>query len=444
MRNCKQVSQIINKFLYTGVVQNFFKRNCRPGEFFKSTQGSVVTIFAISMIVIMGSAAVAVDYTRLSYIKSDAQSAADAAILAGIIEANRQLQVGKSNKQAITKGENYARDMFKANFPQTLGVIKGELEVDINIDKDGVSGKGKYSKEIKNLLAGIIGHKKSRINVASNASIGTTSHYELHFVIDVSASMGIGATLADITTLKSKINCAFACHSPSNYHGNHKSTLKKAKATGATLRIDVVRDAVMGVVQQIKSKSINNKLKVAVHGFSNNTITLQEATADYDLALDNIADLTLTKKVDEGGTNFSGVFRQLNRLIKKSGKGTSAYNPKRIVVFISDGFQSHHLKYGSNGIIWNNTAGFVPYNGVNPQLCDYLKNTRKSEIYTITVKRLDPRTGRAVSNNEVAERNMAKCATSENHAFKAETPKDIEDAFQIFLSQIIGKLRITS
>lgn len=74
---------------------------------------------------------------------------------------------------------------------------------------------------------------------------------ELTFVIDNSASMLLGATVADMDTIRTlhrngKV-CAFACHKPGD------DTYQRARDVGALTRIDVARDALERSVATVRA-----------------------------------------------------------------------------------------------------------------------------------------------------------------------------------------------
>ena len=71
---------------------------------------------------------------------------------------------------------------------------------------------------------------------------------DIYIALDVSSSMGVGATQEDINIMNAAIGCAFGCHAGSDNY-------ERAHAAGATLRIDVLRSAIAAMLQKAKGDS---------------------------------------------------------------------------------------------------------------------------------------------------------------------------------------------
>lgn len=440
----------------------------QPTSFIKNTSGNLAVTFAILAIPVIGAVGVAVDYMRLSDMRSNLQDSVDAALLAGAQEAQKQLSQGARKRQAVIAGKKVALAFHEVNFSATV-TQKNKRRINfqplIKVENGTVSASATVKGTLDTTLATVIGLKKTDYVIKSEVNLAGQNFVELHFVIDNSNSMGIGASASDQTTMDNSMGCAFACHVPDKpYNGNpaytyieHENTLDDARALGVKLRIDVAKESVEKIVNDIENSQYSNLVSVAVHTFSNDITTVQSPTTDFNTLKRELDTVTLSNEWGSGGTTFYHSMKELEWAVGYSGDGTSAQSPKKIVFLMTDGvstnfqYKIRDLNYvpappapptpeTSSGNIFNFTSGssstssmptvivgtgevqggtgtanqsdldpnlrtfnpviqwgeatsFTNVQGFNPRDCENLKSINKVDLYTLNLEYVIPGPG---------------------------------------------------
>jgi len=257
-------------------------------DFKTADGGALALVAALAAIPLFGAAGFAVDYAVQNARQADFQAAADAAVLAGVKATTEQLTSGTGNGMAKRAGKEAAAKYFDAQaggFPGT----SGNFEIAIEIVGTEVKGKGVYTGQMTTFTSQLLGIDKLNITAVSEVASGVAPAVDFHLLVDVSASMGIGASAGDIQTMANTIGCAFACHAPAGMTG-FGDTVTQAHNAGARLRIDVVRDELRDLVDKLDlSRNLGNR--VAVYTFSNTMQTQIDPTSDaaqVNAALQNV------------------------------------------------------------------------------------------------------------------------------------------------------------
>lgn len=178
-----------------GVMKPMFHR------FWKDTQGNYALITALVMAPLMGSLAIAVDYTELSRQRLDTRNALDAANIA----TARQIQAGASESEA----KAYAKDFYLANL-RHVRPSKTELFVTL---PDRSTGGGEmrmcanliYSPYFLPAAAMLIGKESSDFDFSVCSEVRLKNTLEVALVLDNSGSMsnkGSGTGQERLTLLK--------------------------------------------------------------------------------------------------------------------------------------------------------------------------------------------------------------------------------------------------
>ena len=364
-------------------------------------------MFGICIVAVVSIVAVALDYSRVSSAHKQTQNAVDAAMLSALAEVKRLQKLGHSDSSAKSAGLKFAKDSFEYHTKAVHEVVDLAFTPEITFVGTEIHGSSKVTANVELTIAKIMGKEFAPLDLESTVIIGGFGNTHIHFLVDISGSMGIGATLSDINTMDATINCAFACH----------STVNQARAAGATLRYDVVQDAIINVINQLEAKKAGNAISVSVHGFSNGLSTRLSSESKMSTVRDAVNALIL----DFGQTRFQAALSGLNSVIP-----TPANSSKReVVVFVTDGY-SH-----SEGVL-------------NAAHCNAIKNDKSADLYTMNVVRLNPRTGQAEHNNASVNAALKACASDPSKAFAATTPQEIHDAFEALLEELEGDLRVSS
>lgn len=435
-------------------------------SFHRSRAGNFAVQFAIAAVPLLGAAGFAVDYSRLVSMQGRIQNAADTAVLAAARKAQDLVAAGTPEAAALAQAEAWGRDFFDANTASFNLPADAGFTVGLSRNSGVISGNASWSGTLETTLLAAVGSKLTDIAVTATASTGSEQSFvEVHFVVDASASMGVGATASDHSIMASNIGCAFACHVPagSAYWTN---THDAARAAGARLRIDVVKEAIGEMVDDLAAAGFSgSQLSLALHTFSNNVQTEYAPGTDIATFKSRLANIDTIAANGEGGTNFHQVMNQIETKVPNNGTGSSASSRKVFVVFVTDGVATNiaYDRYGPSGIEFEADPDFVPYapqfngsgawamQGFDPGVCNDLKNDKHATLMTLNVRYIIPTVGTdndprfsEIGSGLAADigTHMRQCASDPSLALWADTPDEIHDAMDKIREQVTKTLRL--
>jgi Flp pilus assembly protein TadG len=198
-------------------------------HFSRTTRGAVAMIFALSLVPLVLIAALAIDYSFFAEARSQVQLAADAAVTHAVraaagtysLELSQSVAVATAKTDAIAAGETAGANWFAAQLgllptasvPSTspnsscTGKANPCVVVAALTSGAGFSGSVTYQGNYPPFFDRIFKSNATwYIAGASNAQ-AQYNYVEIMMLIDTSASMLIGATPADITTLETYDVC---------------------------------------------------------------------------------------------------------------------------------------------------------------------------------------------------------------------------------------------
>ncbi|MGB7431709.1 MAG: pilus assembly protein TadG-related protein [Ahrensia sp.] len=443
-------------------------------NFFLDKRGNFGAIFAIVSIPVIGAAGIAVDYARASNALSFAHAAGDAAILAGVQEAKRLYEDGTPIRQAESAGRAYAIEFFQTQVQVNDNGIYGWFTPVVRINNNTVSGSLGVDVQIQTTLSRILDRQSLPIESTSRAEIQLTQYVDLHIVIDTSASMGVGADDAAIGQLANATRsigeptgCAFACHVPDELRGDVDPALDTwdtAVAQNIPMRINVVKQAVDRILDDLDAAPSGNRLRVALHTFSNEVVTVSNPNPSIQNAKNRLATIELSDDLGAGGTDFHAVFDDLEGIIGTSGDGSSPSRPRKAVVFITDGLSTNaSYSYGGHGGHSLSNPNYTPFlptigapgsfaqiQGFDERICDDLKSRNNVTLATLNVSYVIPTQGIRPADTRFRkidqilkddiEAHMEACASAPELSKAAESPAEIQAA----MSELLGNLQATT
>jgi Flp pilus assembly protein TadG len=193
-----------------------FREDARPMSarllsFLKCERGVVAIIFALALIPLLLIAGFAVDYTRASFIKEEAQGVLDSAVLAAV------------SAKDVEKPEDRARlaaEHFKTVLPADLyGLIK-DTSFDLTADKMGV--KGTMQVVVPTRIMSFFGMDAENVFLASTANFDQPNRQlDMVFCIDATGSMQetIDAVTKNARDLQENLNAELAKRSYAQFGG---------------------------------------------------------------------------------------------------------------------------------------------------------------------------------------------------------------------------------
>ena len=180
---------------------------------------------------------------------------------------------------------------------------------------------------------------------AATSTATPPSYIDFYFLLDISQSMGLGTTQADITKLMGMTGgCEFGCHvslnaGPSNY--------AIARSGGVTMRIDSLKSAVLQAISDAQaSEVVANQYRVGLYTMSEWGAlgTLQTLTSNLTTATSaaNTIDLGAVQTFGDGQSYYGTTLPALNTLIATPGNGVTQATAQKFVFLISDGVDDEY------------------------------------------------------------------------------------------------------
>jgi Flp pilus assembly protein TadG len=339
-------------------------------NFARDARGNVLMTVGLAVPVIFLFVAGALDFSRVIALKGELQDAADVASVGSVAINSTAYKIGQTmGSGEITAGEVEAARIFYSDMkthPELSAVTpKATVMKSGTLITSSVTVTGNY----KPYMLGLFGFKTLPISVNSKSQASMPPYIDFYLLLDNTPSMGLGATVADINLMESKIGCAFACHETGANAGNDNYT--KAKKYGATTRIDVVRQATQNLMTTAqKTQTISGQYRMAIYHFgmaadaidfkAPQPYKVSALTTDLTASATNAAkiDLMTTPKQNynnDSQTNFKSVLTGMNSLIGTPGGGTSSSAPQKVLFFVSDGVNDGYDCARSDGAACRST-----------------------------------------------------------------------------------------
>ncbi len=306
----------------------------RLRAFLKDRRGNVAIIFAFVLTILIAVAGLMVDYAVAVHRKKSMDNAVDVALLAGVTAASQAFRDEKANWATI--GQDTATAMFRANLPPQSNYK--ELSFQATITQEGPQLKGRATYTGQSFTSFMQFFNKQTVDLSGDITVvtGLPNFIDIHFVVDVSSSMGIGASTADQKKMDDGTKCAFACHQGFGVNDT-RYTPQTMNLLGATLRIDIIRRAILNVVDRLKEMNIEeNNVRIAIYAVSENLTVLSELSSNLGIVRAQAAKIDLTKG-NNGGSYLSKGLEDVNAKLGQGGTGRSRTNRLSYVVFLSDG-----------------------------------------------------------------------------------------------------------
>jgi Putative Flp pilus-assembly TadE/G-like len=433
----------------------------------KSEAGSLAVAFAFAAAALVVAGGIALDFVHANNARAKLQAAADSAALAA---ANATVLSTAPRNDPARKAR--AADAFGINAADLATASISRPDVAITRKGGSLAAEVTFAAEIPTTFAQLIGYPSFRIAGKAVASNGGPPHVDIIAIVDNSMSMGIGQTradqdrmLADDGILAATGNksgpCAVACHIAA------EDTYSYYRTRGVTMRIDVVRAALLKVVKGLAADNARApKVRIAI-------ATTEESggsapfvfTRDLRAAAAKAEAIELASR--DGLTNLSRALKAANAAITRSGDGSTADKPLVVVLLLSDGFE-HVQTLGGDYEISRDSAADPRFpaaqvmQNIAPKECDALK-ARGARImmlntsYEIPVKAWNWETGKVVDWNRIplaadveririlldkvprTEAAMKACAGKPGHYLKASSQTDIETALGAFMDSAFIK-----
>ena len=409
-------------------------------RFFKkiltNRDGNIAIATAIMLPVLIAFVSLGVDTTNFFKKKQQLTDASDAALVFGAKYYEELRDKGYSTRTAEYQASYQAAIAF---YNQTFDEERFQYQrISFKEGQDGiVTGKHRYAIYPGFFFDRFVSNKKW-VKISNNAEIvfgGATPSQEryidLTLVIDNSASLGIGASVRDQQIMHAATGCTFACHIPRETYetGNEPSV---ARAAGAELRIDVLRDAAINAINELKKENPNNnsdeKVRISIYTFSNRVQTLTEPTNNLSHAIRDLRKLDLASELNTpenifGGTNIDDAMSFINReLDKRKVSDTRRREQEResYVLLFTDGIENdtYHSFNGDELYKTGTQAArdFIIDAGREAELARFFETLPGTKRYILTLDDPDiPVKNPRIDYTQIFERDECEAIKQDGH-----------------------------
>ena len=312
-------------------------------------------MFGLMLLPMLGAVGLAIDFGNIMVVRSQAQTAADAAALQASGVARDLIKAADggdvTTKAAIKDAEERATKLFNAHADQSKIKIY-TVDVDVARNNQALTATVDFTVETPNFIGKVFGRDKFTAVGSATAKSSLPNYVDVYMLMDVSQSMGLAATIPEAVKLFDITGCVFGCHV--KRAGDAIPLDQVARNNSIRLRIDVLRDAVTKMITDAENDSSGD----SVYRFGLYTMSLDAALSTH--SLNEISKLTgnfnklknaakaidLSANNDKDGLGDSHINNQLDALkskVSNSGDGSSQGKSKVYVFLVTDGLRDYRI-----------------------------------------------------------------------------------------------------
>jgi Flp pilus assembly protein TadG len=448
-----------------------------------------------ALMIMIGSA---IDYGYALNINQRLNEAADTAVLSAISPAIAQGAGSYAIAYANGNMKTVAKNTFATNTSSLPISVTPNITITptVNNNVSTYTATLSYSTSVPTFFAGIVGMSSIPISGHAQATTSPLTYIRYFILIDISQSMGIGATTADMSALYTRIanngqgtggevGCVFGCHvaESTQTHSNedyahNAASYSKTGSYGADsggyimLRIDSANTAIDSIIQtaikEENSQSPNISLGLyTMSAYPSATITpifptnQPTPTSSNQYTWQATTNLTPWKNVSvdlgpnvSNGLGDSDLIQQLASFaayLPAQGTGASASSPLNYVFLVTDGLVDTYCTTGlydhctqalpssaCSALQSKATVGviYTTYVPIMANTSDSSYQTRCG-VYECTYYDF------ALPYVNSIPKNLQACATSSNYYFQASYGPDIVAAMQSLFTTSLETVRLT-
>ncbi len=290
-------------------------------RFLGDSGGNLTTMFALTLLPVLGLIGITVDYTQSSTRKATLDTIANSASLAAVTPA----MLASTDQASI----NVATTLFNSQVSAVKGI--GPVTLSVTASDSGLTRTVSVSYQTTSsaLFGGLTGKSSLPIGGTSQSSATVPPNIDFYLLLDNSPSMAIAATTAGINTMVANTpdKCAFGCHesdtSPNDYYG-------LARSLGVTLRMDLLAQATQNLMASAQSTATTNNAnyRAAIYTFNIGFNTITTLTSSLSAAKAQAANIQLYEVPyqnwsNDAITNYTNAMTQINSIMPNPGGGTS-------------------------------------------------------------------------------------------------------------------------
>jgi Flp pilus assembly protein TadG len=341
-------------------------------RFLRDSGGNLSSIFALTILPVVGLIGITVDYSQSSTRKAALDGIADSAALSAVTPA----MLASAQQNSI----DIATKVFNSQTPLVKGI--GAVTLAVTATDNGLSRtvNVSYQTTSNTLFGGFTGKTSMALSGSSQSTATVPPNIDFYLLLDNSPSMAVAATTAGINTMVAHTpdQCAFACHesdtSPNDYYG-------LARSLNVPLRMDLLAQAtqnLMGTAQSTQTSN-NATYRAAIYTFNIGFNTITSLTSSLSTAQSQAANIQLYEVPKQNWssdaiTNYTNAMTQINSIMPNPGGGTKSAGdkPQEVLFLVTDGVEDEMV--GSSRV----------QSLMDPSYCTTIKNRgiRIAVLYT--------------------------------------------------------------
>lgn len=303
--------------------------------------GAVALIFGVVFFGLMLAVGAAVDFYNIAKARSFGQAALDEAALAASNAAAAVLRSGGTVAAATTAGENTVKTYLAGGIgKRNLGIVS--LDPGANVTSVTAAFNPSVTLQAPTYILQLAHLPFVQIALKAGA-VSSSAYVNVYVMVDISGSMLIGATQADMDTLSAKFGCVFACHDGSNsvWNGSYfGDAYQWASLNNVTTRYQVVQSGVSQLVNYMKGLDPNgSKFKMALYTFDQSLTVVSPLSGNWSQIMSNYPAPAIDSNDTNGATWFNENISSVVTAIGKGGDGSTSTNPKKLLIIATDGVE---------------------------------------------------------------------------------------------------------
>lgn len=417
-------------------------------------RGAIAVLTALAMVPLIMVTALVLDMGFAQSAQRQWNSAADSAAVAAVNTGRIAISEGSglTDAQIVAMMRDAGEAVFRASVPGFTGSVDvvprigaGRLSVDVTYRGQSLS------------LIPVLDRAVDVAGTASSSSM-LAPFVDIDFMVDVSGSMGIGATKKSQDGMQQLLGCVFACHIglpfvPSPYD--------QARQAGLQTRVDVVRDAVTRIMRHVDGdEALRQQVRFGLHTFSRNlqtVFTTDDPTVSSPGVAASKAEQGIALVRDGGGTNLHVALPKMSAKLGPSGDGSRPDKRQSYLILLTDG--TEHRNNLLSGIWFAEyipptpTYGFLTQ-AFDPADCASIR-AKGITLLILEVKYVLPEQNVLdIGHKDMVkhiEKNilpampdvLADCAGSSKNVYSANTPAEIDEAMTKMFKRVMTQTVLT-
>ncbi|WP_306250684.1 TadE/TadG family type IV pilus assembly protein [Parvularcula sp. IMCC14364] len=417
-------------------------------SFILDQTGQFAMITALAMVPLIGLAGAAVDFSYVYMVRMNLERSADAAVIAAVATARRNAD-NMTRAELETEMQNIANNMFRNGLSKEVNKENLSYNIASGVDGGTINAQVSYTYNYATKFMNILGQNKISTKGIAEGKGSIGSYTDFNVILDVSESMGIGASPSDIQymhdlgaqTWTHNKPCAFACH-------NNISQWRKHPIE---IRMDVANEAMQDALDIIEEKKHpDSVIRIGFYTFDRSLTEVIDP--DKDDRSDNYSwvagefDRHAVLKGRGHPTRIDRSISEVASYIPVSGIGELEESPKQIALLITDG--ADFIATGDPE--FNSSDPWYPWGGgrrataVNPKACKGLKDNGV-ELYVLYTTYFPANNG--YSSGKLSEwfgttghtlnlTHLKDCATSKDHFYEASDSQTLRVAMNEIFKEV--------